>query len=232
MLAVIRPITKLRAPTWNSISGTLLTMPRKKITKLSRRVFLNAGCGSAPDSRLPSAFRNWRQIRVDVNPDQKPDLVASIANLAAIPDRTIDAVWCSHCVEHLFAHEVPLALAEFRRVLRSDGFACIIVPDLQRIIQWIADDRLHETIYDSAVGAVTAHDMIWGFGPAIAQGMTGMAHHCGFTPTLFIQYLKDAGFGEIVLRRREDKLELAGLAMQRPSKSPKERERRMASLGL
>ena len=207
-------------------------MPRKKSARQGNRVFLNAGCGTPGDTRLPPVFRKWNQIRVDVNPSLNPDLVASIADLSAIPDGTMDAVWCAHCVEHLFAHQVPQALSEFRRVLRDDGFACIIVPDLQEISQWIANDRLHETIYESAAGPVTAHDMLWGFGPAIAHGMMGMSHHCGFTPTVLLEHLKDAGFSEIVLRRNRDKLELAGLALQRPSKSPKEREKRMAGLGL
>jgi SAM-dependent methyltransferase len=207
-------------------------MPRKKSAAKGRRVFINAGCGTTGDSRLPPIFRKWDQIRVDVNPSMNPDLVASIDDLSAISDGTIDAIWCAHCLEHLFAHQVPLALAEFRRVLRDDGFACIIVPDLQEISQWIANDHLHETIYESAAGPVTAHDMLWGFGPAVAHGMVGMAHHCGFTPTVLLEFLKDAGFSEIVLRRQRDKLELAGLALQRPSVSPEEREKKMSELGL
>lgn len=162
----------------------------------------------------------------------KPDLVASVADLSAIPDGSVNAVWSAHCVEHLFAHEVPLAIAGFRRVLSDQGFACIIVPDLQAIAHWIADDRLHETIYQSAAGPVTAHDMVWGFGPAVANGKTAMAHRCGFTPTVFLEYLKDAGFSEIVLRRRSSTWELAGLALQRPSKSPRQREKLMSELGL
>jgi SAM-dependent methyltransferase len=209
-----------------------LPMPSKKTSSRRGRVFLNAGCGSAVNSRLPKIFRNWKQIRVDVDPVVEPDLLTNIADLSAIADGSVDAIWCSHCVEHLFAHEVPIAFAEFRRVLREDGFACVIVPDLQEISHWIANDRLHETIYESAAGPVSAHDMVWGFGPAIAHGKTGMAHHCGFTPTLFLQYLKEAGFAEIVLRRRRDKLELAGLALQTPSKSAEWREERMAQLGL
>jgi hypothetical protein len=207
-------------------------MPRKKPAEQPRRVLLNAGCGSSDHTRLPRFFRKWRQIRVDVDASMKPDLVASIADLSAIPDGSVDAIWCAHCVEHLFAHEVPLALAEFRRVLCERGFACIIVPDLQAIAHWIATDRLHETIYQAPAGSVTAHDMIWGFGPAIANGKTGMAHHCGFTPTPFLECLKQAGFGEIVLRRRRSGLELAGLALQRPSKGSEQRKRLMAELGL
>ena len=207
-------------------------MPRKKSSRRKRRVVLNAGCGTSGTSRLPRFFRTWRQLRVDVDASLKPDLVASIADLSAVPDHSMDAIWCAHCMEHLFAYQVPLALAEFRRVLRADGFACIVVPDLQTISQWIVHDRLHETIYESSAGPVTAHDMIWGFGPAIAAGKTAMAHSCGFAPTLFLTYLKEAGFGEIVLRRRESSLELAGLALQKPSKNAKKGQKFMATLGL
>ena len=197
-----------------------------------RNTFINVGCGSSDQSRLPPLLRKWKQVRVDVDPDVKPDIVADIVDLSAISDGSADAVWCSHCVEHLFAHQVPQALAEFRRVLSASGFACIIVPDLQMIAHWIATDRLHETIYQSPSGPVTSHDMVWGFGAAIANGKTAMAHHCGFTPTLFVEYLQRAGFPEIVLRRRTNTLELAALALKKTSASPKQREALMADLAL
>jgi hypothetical protein len=117
-------------------------------------------------------------------------------------------------------------------VLCDDGFACIIVPDLQAIAHWIASDRLHVTIYQSAAGPVTAHDMMWGFGQAIARGKTTMAHHCGFTPTLFLRCLSEAGFTEIVLRRRRSSLELAALALPRQSLDTEQRNKLMAQLGL
>lgn len=207
-------------------------MPAKKTERTKRRVFVNAGCGSKASNGLPHVFQDWEQVRVDINPMWEPDVVTSIDNLSAIPDGAVDAVWCSHCIEHLFAHQVPVALAEFRRVLKRTGFACIIVPDIQHIAQWILNDKMQETIYESSAGPVTAQDMIWGFRPAIAQGQDGMAHRCGFTPTVFLDYLRAAGFGEIVLRRRPDRLELAGVAMRIPSKSAEERGRRMAELGL
>ena len=206
-------------------------MPRKKSVRGPGPVFINAGCGSPQNSRLPVFFRKWRQVRVDVDPGMQPDVVANIADLSVIPDGTADAVWSAHCVEHLFAYQVPMALAEFRRVLRETGFACIIVPDLQAIAHWIATDRLHETIYESAAGPVTAHDMLWGFGEAIAHGNSAMAHHCGFTPTLFLECLKEAGFAEIVLRRKSN-LELVALALPQISEGSEKRETLMAELGL
>jgi len=206
-------------------------MPRKKSAAAPRRVFINAGCGLPGNSRLPAFFSEWRQIRVDVDPGMQPDVVANIADLSAIPDGSADAVWSSHSMEHLFAHEVPMALTGFRRVVRETGFVCIIVPDLQAIAHWIASDRLHETIYDSAAGPVTAHDMLWGFSEAIARGKSAMAHHCGFTPTLFLRCIKDAGFAEILLRRRSN-LELVALALPRKSEGPERRESLLAGLGL
>jgi SAM-dependent methyltransferase len=158
-------------------------------------------------------------------------VLSSIADLSAIPDGTVDAVWASHSVEHLYQYQVPAALSEFRRVLRKGGFACIVIPDLQAIANWIATDRLHETIYESASGPVTAHDMIWGFGRAVAGGNAAMAHRCGFTPTPFAKAISGAGFEEVLVRRKNT-LELVGLALRQRSKREEYREELLAELGF
>jgi len=126
---------------------------------------------------------------------------------------------------------INLSLIEFRRVLNDTGFACIIVPDLQAIAEWLATDRLHEPIYDSSAGPVTAHDMLWGFGSAIARGEVTMAHRCGFTPTLLLERLQSANFAEIALRRRSN-LELAALVLREDSGSSARREALLVSLDL
>ena len=49
---------------------------------------------------------------------------------------------CSpHNIEHLYPHEVSLALAEFRRVLKPEGLfdPC---PDLQSVCNLVAEDKL------------------------------------------------------------------------------------------
>ena len=204
---------------------------RRKRNRKSQKVFVNAGCGASDRSSMPAFFADWREIRVDIDPATRPDLVTSIIDLSAIPGGTIDAVWSAHCIEHLYAHEVPMALAEFRRVLRKSGFACLITPDLQAAAEWVLRDRMHECIYQSPSGPVTAHDMIWGFGRAIEGGKIAMAHRCGFTPTPLIQRLNEAGFDEIMLRRKSS-LELVALALPRRTSSSKERESLMARLGF
>jgi hypothetical protein len=124
-------------------------------------------------------------------------------------------VWSAHCIEHLYAHEVSRALGEFYRILADDGFACIVVPDLQAIASYIAADKLHAPIYTSAAGPISAHDMVYGFGVAIAQGRVGMAHRCGFTPSLMVSRLQELPFGEILVRRRPSALELVAVVQKK-----------------
>jgi len=198
---------------------------------MSAPLVVNAGSGHAGSSRLPLHFDGWREFRVDVAADTQPDLIGSITDLSAIPDGIADAVWSSHCIEHLYAHEVSQAMREFARILAPDGFACIIVPDLQAVAEQVAADRMHDVLYESAVGPVTAHDMFFGLGAAVAQGHVNMAHKCGFTPTLMAERLRGADFAEIIIRRRPT-LELAAVARKRRSASEVERDALLAGLQL
>lgn len=196
------------------------------------RVLVNAGCGPPDGARPPACFEGWKQLRVDIDAAAQPDILADLTNLAPLADCSADAVWAAHCVEHLYEHQVPLALAEFRRVLRDDGFACVIVPDLQSVASYLVADRMHEPLYRSAAGPVTAHDMVFGFGAAIARGRLSMAHRCGFTPGMLQHCFRGAGFGEVLLRRRSAQLELAAVARARPARSEADRSALMAALEL
>ena len=197
----------------------------------SERLLVNVGCGPAGSGWLPAMFATWRHLRVDVDANVKPDVVASATDLSAVASGSAAAVWSAHCIEHLYAHDVMRALAEFHRVLADDGFACIIVPDLQVSARQIVADRLHEVLYESAAGPVTAHDVLFGFGPALAQGRHSMAHRCGFTPTLMVKRLSEATFAEIIVRRRPS-LELAAVGRKTPSIDVADREALLAKLEL
>jgi Methyltransferase domain len=196
------------------------------------RVLVNVGCGPRNAATLPTYFDGWRHMRVDVDASVEPDIVANLTDLSAIPDASADALWAAHCVEHLYEHQVGIALAEFRRVLREDGFVCVIVPDLQLVAQYVADDRLHEPVYHSPAGPVTAHDIFFGFGPAIALGRTSMAHRCGFTPRSLQRCFQQHPFGELLVRRRAADFELAAVARVTAAKDDAERAALMTALQL
>lgn len=196
------------------------------------RVVANVGCGNVGSGhQLPPHFAGWREMRVDVDPGVRPDIVASLTNLRPLGTGAVDAVWAAHCIEHLFEHEVDLALREFHRVLADDGFACIIVPDVQSIARYVIEDRMHETVYVSGAGPITAHDMLYGHGAAIARGQHLMAHRCAFTPTVLLNRLRAGAFGDLVLLRRPN-LELAAVASKRPFRDEAERDTLVKGLGL
>lgn len=196
------------------------------------RVLVDVGCGPFDAGKLPTYFDGWKQIRVDIDASVRPDIIADLTDLSQIPDGSADAVWAAHCIEHLYEHQVPVALAEFRRVLRDDGFVCVIVPDLQTVGNYLIADRLHEPAYQSAAGPVTPHDIIFGFGAAIAGGRASMAHRCGFTPGMLQRSFQRLSFGEVLLRRRGPQLELAAVARATPAKDDAERMGLMGALEL
>ena len=171
------------------------------------RIVLNVGCGPRQPDKLAPAFRDpgWRELRLDIDPDVEPDVVASLTDMRAVPDASVDAVWSSHNLEHLFAHEVPTALAEFRRVLKPQGFLLVTLPDLQAVAKVVADGNpdavLMRTRMNGAEGPpITALDILFGHDWWIERGRTFMAHRTGFTRQTLGRKLLDAGFGTVAVR--------------------------------
>lgn len=166
---------------------------------MRHRQLLNVGCGTAGPNRLPAYFRDpaWQEIRLDIDPGVAPDIIGSTTDLSAIESACIDAVWSSHNLEHLHVFEVPAALAEFKRVLRNDGFALITLPDLRAVARYIVNDRLCEPMYHSAAGPISPLDVLFGLQSSVKSGNAYMAHRSGFTATSLGQCLLEAGFSEI-----------------------------------
>jgi SAM-dependent methyltransferase len=165
---------------------------------------LHVGCGAANPDKLPDSFfprGAWTEVRLDIDPDVAPDIIASITDMAAVPAGSVDAVWSAHNLEHLWSHEVPLALAEFHRVLRPGGFALVTMPDLQQVAALVAEGNLEGPAYVSALGPIAALDMLYGFRPALAEGNAFMGHRTGFTAASLTAHLQRAGFAEVRVQR-------------------------------
>ena len=194
------------------------------------KLLINLGSGPKGAAWLPAMFADWQELRVDADPDMAPDLLADVTDLSAIETGAADAVWMAHCLEHLYMHQVGAAVAEIYRVLADHGFLCVTVPDLQGLAEFIASDRLHEVVYNSPAGPVTTHDILFGYTPFLARGHLGMAHRCGFTPTLLLRKLQEVPFAEVMLRRRASTYELAAVATKRKPGSGADREALLAAL--
>jgi SAM-dependent methyltransferase len=163
---------------------------------------LHVGCGLYSREKLPPVFQaGWREIRLDIDPDVRPDFVASITDMQVIPDGAMDAVYSSHNVEHLYPHEVPLALREMRRVLRPAGFAFIMLPDLQEVARHVAEGKLEDPLYISPMGPITPLDIFYGHRPSLERGNLFMAHRTGFTGETLGAALIRAGFAAVMVQR-------------------------------
>ena len=177
-------------------------MPPEADSPTRKRV-LHVGCGVHTPEKLHAAFRGegWLEVRLDINPAVQPDIVASITDMGCVEDASYDALYSSHNLEHLHPHELPLALAEFKRVLKPCGFALITVPDLQQVAQYIAMDKAEETILMTNKGPITPLDVLYGFRPFLASGNVFMAHNYGFTVSTLRVALSAAGFASITVER-------------------------------
>lgn len=175
---------------------------------------LHIGCGPKRKAQTTAGFDTpeWEEVRLDIDPAVEPDIVGTMTDMSAVPDGAMDAVFSSHNIEHLYAFEVPDALAEFRRVLKPDGIAVITCPDLQSVAALVAEGKLTEPAYVSSAGPISPLDILYGHRSAMAQGNLFMAHRCGFTGPVLSQVLHEAGFAQVIVRRRPKYFDLWALA--------------------
>jgi len=164
---------------------------------------LNVGCGYPLRQKLHPHFHGpeWREVRLDLDPAVRPDIICSITDMSPVAADSVDAVWSSHNLEHLQRHEVPLALAEFLRVLKPGGLLLLTLPDLQQVARLVSEDRLEDEAYTSLSGPITPLDMIFRHTASLARGNELMAHRTGFTARTLQKLLTHAGFVEVTLRR-------------------------------
>jgi hypothetical protein len=166
--------------------------------------FLHIGCGPKRKAQTTHGFNtpDWTEIRLDIDSDVSPDIIGTMTDMSAVPSGYANAIFSSHNIEHLYPHEVPVALAEFKRVLSDDGFAVVTCPDLKSVCALIADDKLTEPAYTSPAGPIAPLDILYGHRPAVASGNLYMAHRCGFTQTVLDATLRTAGFATVATMAR------------------------------
>jgi predicted SAM-dependent methyltransferase len=159
------------------------------------KTLLNAGCGQSTISQLKGFDNNyWKEIRLDIDHNVKPDILSSLTDMSQVKSNSIDAIYSAYSLDHIFAHEIPIVLKEFHRVLNEDGIAIVRCPDIQTICDLIAKDRLLEQLYESPMGPILPMDILFGNRKEIADGNEFMAKKVGFTYSVLEQTFGEAGF--------------------------------------
>lgn len=183
---------------------------------MNQKKLLNVGCGPVGRTHSFVGFENWQEIRLDIDATVQPDVIGTMTDMSVVPSGSIDAIVSSHNIEHLYPHEVPLALAEFVRVLKPDGLVLITCPDLHSVCAQVAKGSLDMPLYMSPAGPISALDILYGHRGAMANGNLYMAHRCGFDLQVLADTLQACGFAKSVGRARPDQYDLWILATQQP----------------
>jgi len=159
------------------------------------KTLLNVGCGLSNISHIKGFNNdNWKEIRLDIDSTLKPDVVGSSTDMSLIETGSVDAVYSSYNLDHIYPHEVPIALKEFYRVLNEDGIAVVKCPDIQTVCELIAQDKLLELLYESPAGPIYPIDVIYGHRWYTKNGNEYMAKKVGFTYSLLNKAFAAAGF--------------------------------------
>ena len=173
------------------------------------KTFLHVGCGPQYKSEIKGFDNeNWKEIRFDIDEKVDPDIVGTLLDMSAVETGSVDAIYSSHNIEHVFPHEVPIVLREFHRVLKDDGMVVLVCPDLQSVCEAVVDDKLLQPLYESPAGPISPIDILYGYRPAIARGNEYMAHKGGFTYSVLNDAFIEAGFKMNYGGRNPDRWEL------------------------
>ena len=177
--------------------------------------FLNVGCGPV-DSPKIRGFDNgdWKEIRLDIDEGVNPDIVGTLTDMKLVETASVDAVHSAYNIDHIYPHEVPIALAEFYRVLKEDGIVYIRCPDIQLISGAVINDQLLEALYESPAGPISPIDIIYGNRQEIVEGNEYMAKKCGFTYSVLNMAFWEAGFKTRYGGRNQDTYELSLIAFK------------------
>lgn len=193
--------------------------------------FLHVGCGHQNKSWLKGFNSDdWQEIRFDIDSKVNPDIMGTLTDMALVQSESVDAIFSSHNIEHIYPHEVPLALSEFHRVLKPKGFVVITCPDLQAVCEAVAKDKLLEPLYQSPIGPISPIDILYGDRGYLEQGNLYMAHKCGFTYTALGAAFLGAKFKQIFGGRRPAHFDLWLIAFK--ADASQEQAKEMATIFL
>ncbi len=156
--------------------------------------------GGGHEIPLPLHYAGWTRCLMDIDPAAKPDIVLDARELGRLLPAQFDAVYCSHNLEHYYAHEVKVLLRGFLHALKPAGFAEIRVPDVAAVAREISvpGRELDDVLYTSPAGPITARDIIYGYEPWIEKSGQGYyAHKTGFSRHTLELALRASGLAHI-----------------------------------
>ena len=136
--------------------------------------------GTGADGLKPDGY-----LTVDIDPANKPDIVADASGLPMIESGSVEEVYVSHVLEHIAWPYALSALAEWSRVIRIGGTLKVAVPDMSIYGEMLARKE--------NVWHVMA--MVYGGHWATPGGPQG--HHYGYTWEMLIEIMTVLGYADL-----------------------------------
>lgn len=99
---------------------------------------INIGCGN----KSLDGF-----VGIDLFPCDAVDIISDISKYIPIRESTIDEVYASHVIEHIF--DIVLLMKEIHRVCKSNAIVTIITPHFSSIDSWRDPTHIHHLTYYS-----------------------------------------------------------------------------------
>lgn len=163
---------------------------------VDQKVLLNLGSGRTHLTELGCLetlpVGDWQEVRVDLDEDAEPDVVADLRSLP-FEDDYADAAISLGVLEHFEEPALPSVFGEIARVLKPGGVVKLVVPDMQAICAVIAEGRLTDVLFESSAGPVRALDIVYGYSPMLAEHPL-WGHRTGFTAATLADWLGSVGF--------------------------------------
>lgn len=136
-------------------------------------------------------------VNIDIDPKNKPDIVANISKLNHFKNETVSIIDSYHVFEHLFLNEANKAVREWYRILKKGGDLYIELPNLARCAEVILTSKNPREIELAMMG-------IYGFDKRVIfpngedkEPVFFQVHKYGWTPETITNLLKGAGFKNI-----------------------------------
>ena len=169
-------------------------------------VHLNLGCGSVTPAgwinvdyslgsrlgRIPALgwlVRKLKLFRIEWNPQI---VVLDLRKPFRWEEGSVDAIYCSHFLEHLRKPEGERFLKECHRVLREGGVLRILVPDLRKIVDEYIEGGCGAPEFLDRLGVLyDKKKTLFGFDLSM---LVEFPHRCMYDQESLRKGMEDAGF--------------------------------------
>jgi len=181
--------------------------------------FLHVGCGQKRKNQTTPGFNTpeWNELRFDIDASVQPDLLGTMTDMAAVASASVDAIYSSHNIEHLYPHEVPVPWPSSCGC-SSPRLSGHQLPRSAKRLRSGGPGKLVDAAYTSPAGPIAPIDILYGFRASMARGNLYMAHRCGFTQPVLDGTLRASGFQTVasMARGRAPFFDLFALASKSP----------------